>query len=254
MDDHRDAPVGEYLLDGERVVVAVRRHWVRIVEPVLTTVAGLVLALWVEASGPPGGSQIGWWLWFALIARLIWKLGEWRRTWFVATDKRLVLTYGIFTRKIAMMPLAKVTDMSFVRTVPGRVFGYGKFVLERAGQEQAQHKVNWIPDANRTYRAICAEIFGVDDRDRVLVPTTDGADSEWDDWDDGPEGPDAPGRGGGPGAPGGPRAPGSGHPDQSRELPVHQPVSETLYRSEDQQRRDRAADTGPVTYFPPEHL
>ncbi len=43
-------------------------------------------------------------------------------------------------------------------------------------------------------------------------------------------------------------------PDQSRELPVHQPVSETLYRSEDQQRRDRAADTGPVTYFPPEHL
>ncbi len=58
-----------------------------------------------------------------------------------------MLTYGIFTRKIAMMPLAKVTDMSFVRTIPGRVFGYGKFVLESAGQEQALHKVNWIPDA-----------------------------------------------------------------------------------------------------------
>jgi len=251
MDDHRDLPVGEYLLDGERIVIAVRRHWVRVLEPALTTVAALALALWVEASAPPGGSQIGWWLWFALIARLIWKVADWRHNWFLATDKRLVLTYGIFTRKVAMMPLVKVTDMSFVRTIPGRVFGYGKFVLESAGQEQALHKVNWIPDANRTYRAICAEIFGVDDRDRVLVATTDGTYSGWDDGDEGPDGPDGPEGGGGTGGSG---PSGQGHPDQSRALPVHRPASETLYRSEDQERRERAADTGPVTYFPPEPL
>ena len=251
MDDHWDAPVRQYLLDGERVVVAVRRHWVRVLEPALTVVGGLALALWVEASAPAGASRLAWWLWFALIARLIWLVGEWRRNWFVATDKRLVLTYGIVTRKVAMMPLAKVTDMSFVRTIPGRVFGYGKFVLESAGQEQALHKVNWVPDATRTYRAICAEIFGVDDRDRVLVATTDGTDSQWDDRDDGPEGPADPGGFGGPGGSG---RPDPVDPDQSREMPVHRPASETLYRSEDYERRERAADTGPVTYFPPEPI
>ena len=189
-------------------------------------------------------------MWFALVARLVWLVVEWRRNWFVATDKRLVLTYGIITRKIAMMPLAKVTDMSFVRTALGRLLGYGTFVLESAGQEQALHKVDWIPDATRTYRAICAEIFGVDDRDRVLVQTTDGTDSGWDDWDDGPDGPEGPG---GSGPRGGLGAPGSVDPSHSREIPIHQPVSETLYRSEDHDERERAPDTGPVIYFPPDN-
>lgn len=249
MDPDFDLPVQEYLLDGERVVVATRRHWVRILEPALTVVAGLALALWVEASAPPGTSRLAWWLWFALVARLVWLTVEWRRNWFVATDKRLVLTYGMITRKVAMMPMAKVTDMSFVRTIPGRIFGYGKFVLESAGQEQALHKVNWIPDATRTYRAICAEIFGVDDRDRVLVQTTEGTEPDWDDWGDGPQNPEGPG---GPGGPEGWGAPGPVEPSQSREIPVHRPVSETLYRSEDHDVRERGPDTGPVIYYPPD--
>ena len=249
MDPDFDLPVQEYLLDGERVVVATRRHWVRILEPALTVAAGLALALWVEASAPPGTSRMAWWLWFALVARLIWLTVEWRRNWFVATDKRLVLTYGMITRKIAMMPMAKVTDMSFVRTIPGRIFGYGKFVLESAGQEQALHKVNWIPDATRTYRAICAEIFGVDDHDRVLVATTDDTDPGWDQWDEGPDRPGDPGRFGGAGGSGGPD---TVDPSQSREIPVHRPVSETLYRSEDHDERERGPDTGPVIYYPPD--
>src|SRR5665647_3116855 len=107
----------------------------------------------------PSVANLLWWAWFVLIARAIWKILEWRHDWFVATDKRLILTYGLITQKVAMMPLAKVTDMSYNRSPLGRILGYGTFVMESAGQDQALHRVEWVPSPDQTYRAICAEIF-----------------------------------------------------------------------------------------------
>ena len=40
-----------------------------------------------------------------------------------------------------MMPLNKVTDMSFQRSFPGRLMGYGEFIVESAGQNQALDRV-----------------------------------------------------------------------------------------------------------------
>ena len=40
-----------------------------------------------------------------------------------------------------MMPLTKVTDMSFKRSFPGRLLGYGEFIVESAGQDQALRNV-----------------------------------------------------------------------------------------------------------------
>lgn len=168
----RDPRIGRYLLDGERIVIAVHQHWAAVAWPVAAVAGGLVLALWVDATATPTWTffaTILWWAWFALVAVTLWRLVAWRNDWFIATDKRLLLTYGIVTRRVAMMPLAKVTDMSYVRSTPGRVLGYGQFVLESAGQDQALRHIDWVPDPDRTYRVICAEIFGVEDHDRVLV-------------------------------------------------------------------------------------
>ena len=159
-----------YLLDGERVVTAVHPHWAKVAEPVASAVLGLVLALWLDSLVPASighAADVLWWLWILVVVRAAWRLLEWRHDWFVATDKRLILTYGLVAQKVAMMPLSKVTDMSYNRSPIGRVAGFGTFVMESAGQDQALHHVNWVPDPDHTYRAICAEIFGVDDRDRV---------------------------------------------------------------------------------------
>ncbi|UJH69758.1 PH domain-containing protein [Ornithinimicrobium sp. INDO-MA30-4] len=103
-----------------------------------------------------------WWGWLFLVGRLLWKLLEWRNEWFVATDKRLLLTYGLFTTKVAMMPLGKVTDMNFGRSITGRILGYGTFTMESAGQEQAMRQINWVPDPDNTYKSIVDTIFGPD--------------------------------------------------------------------------------------------
>jgi membrane protein YdbS with pleckstrin-like domain len=166
----RHGVLGRYLLDGEQILTAVHQHWAKVVEPAASLIAGLVLVLALDSYLPATLGVVAnllWWAWFVLIGRAIWKILEWRHDWFVATDKRLILTYGLVTQKVAMMPLVKVTDMSYNRSPLGRLLGYGTFVMESAGQDQALRRVEWVPQPDQTYRAICAEIFGVDDGGRA---------------------------------------------------------------------------------------
>lgn len=58
-----------------------------------------------------------------------------------------------------MMPLSKVTDMSFHRTFIGRLLGYGEFVVESAGQDQALRSIDHIPYPEQLYRVVCGRIF-----------------------------------------------------------------------------------------------
>ncbi len=61
------------------------------------------------------------------------------------------------------MPLRKVTDMTYQRPLVGRLFaghGWGTFVFESAGQDQAFHTVRFLPEPDRLYRQLTEEIFG----------------------------------------------------------------------------------------------
>ena len=58
-----------------------------------------------------------------------------------------------------MLPLAKVTDMSFRRTTIGRLLGYGEFIVESAGQDQALRNVKFIPYPEQLYLEVCGLIF-----------------------------------------------------------------------------------------------
>ncbi|MBD5787796.1 PH domain-containing protein [Cellulosimicrobium terreum] len=134
-----------------------------LVEPFLTTFVAMLLVAWlvVRAGASVGdGVLVLWWLWLLLVARLVWKVLEWRNEWFVATDKRLLLLYGLITHKVAMMPLTKVTDMNYGRSLVGRVLGYGQFLLESAGQDQALRRIDWVARPEATYRRICDTLFG----------------------------------------------------------------------------------------------
>lgn len=197
---HRPRAVERYLLSGERCVVAVRRHWICIAEPWVTVLASLLLVAWLtfDVASPrtTWPLDILWWLWFALVARALWTTFDHQRTWFVATDRRLLMVYGFIIRRVAMMPLAKVTDMSYHRSPLGWVLGYGTFVLESAGQDQALHEIDHVPHPDPAYRAIVSEIFHKDVDDAVpsvgdsgeYVRDDDPAAAAAGPWDDDPTG------------------------------------------------------------------
>ncbi len=79
----------------------------------------------------------------------------------------MLLTSGVFSRKVAMMPLTKVTDMSFRRSFAGRMLGYGEFIVESAGQDQAFRTVDHIPYPEQLYLLVCGMLFptSADDED-----------------------------------------------------------------------------------------
>ncbi|MGZ4614373.1 MAG: PH domain-containing protein [Actinomycetes bacterium] len=162
------APAGfrgieRYLLPSERRVVAVRRHWARLCEPTLSVVAALVVLFWLDHVLPLNLSLVRTVLlagWVVLAARLVWRLLEWREDWFVVTDRRLLMRSGLITRRIAMMPLIKVTDMSYSRPPVGRLLGYGEIVIESAGQEQALRRIRYLPEPDALYLEICDLLFG----------------------------------------------------------------------------------------------
>ncbi|MGZ5405034.1 MAG: PH domain-containing protein, partial [Nocardioides sp.] len=201
-----DRELERYLVRGETVVTVVRQHWFSLVRPIAVFVGLLFLATYVEAEAPQTreGAFLANIVWYAALAGslyLLWRYLNWRRDWFVATDKRFLLFYGFLRRKVAMMPLTKVTDMTFDRTLAGRIIGYGTFLLESAGQDQALGHIEYVPHAEAHYRAICTVLVGADapvDPDDVWLDDGDEPD-EPDEPDDGPRG----GRGGGSGGRGG---------------------------------------------------
>jgi uncharacterized membrane protein YdbT with pleckstrin-like domain len=101
-----------------------------------------------------------WLAWLALFVRLIWKAINWAVDYFVVTSHRILLTTGVLTRKVAMMPLSKVTDMSFQRSFAGRLLGYGEFIVESAGQDQALRTIDHIPYPEQLYLEVCGMLFG----------------------------------------------------------------------------------------------
>jgi uncharacterized membrane protein YdbT with pleckstrin-like domain len=154
--------VNKYLLPHERQVITVHQHPAVLIRPIFEVLVGLAIAGWLSNSVAHGNGTVIlviWILWVLLLLRLAVKIFEWSETYFVVTSQRMLLQSGLVTRKVNMMPLSKVTDMSFQRSSLGRILGYGEFILESAGQEQALRVVDHLPYPEQLYLEVCGLIF-----------------------------------------------------------------------------------------------
>jgi membrane protein YdbS with pleckstrin-like domain len=156
------AEVKRFMLPRETLVALVRRHPAVLIVSATQAVVGLLAAFILSATllrSHPALIWIIWGLWGLLMLRLVWEVWNWAVDYFVITSKRILLTSGVFTRNVAMMPLSKVTDMSFRRNLAGRVLGFGEFVVESAGQDQALRSIDHVPYPEGLYVRICGWIF-----------------------------------------------------------------------------------------------
>ncbi|MBO0805643.1 MAG: PH domain-containing protein [Nocardiopsaceae bacterium] len=162
------ASVYKHLLPHETSVLTVRFHPAVLIRPVAEVLGGLALAglLSTTIASPYGiAVLIIWILWLVLVGRLLVKIYAWLEDYFVVTSQRVLLATGIFNRTVNMMPLTKVTDMSFRRSAMGRLLGYGEFVVESAGQDQALRRVDHLPYPEQLYLEVCGLIFKGGDSD-----------------------------------------------------------------------------------------
>jgi uncharacterized membrane protein YdbT with pleckstrin-like domain len=156
------AAVSKYLLPREVQVATVRQHPAVLLASGSQALGGLLIAGLLSLTVLQHNHlilAIVWIAWAVLLLRLIWKAVNWAVDYFVITSQRLMLTTGLLTRKVAMMPMSKVTDMSFRRSFGGRLLGYGELIVESAGQNQALDRVPYIPYPEQLYLLVCGILF-----------------------------------------------------------------------------------------------
>jgi membrane protein YdbS with pleckstrin-like domain len=173
------AAVDRYLLPREQQHITVRKHPAVLIAPCAEAVIGLLVAVVLTATVLRSNNALSlvvWLAWIVLFLRMIWKAVNWTVDFFVVTSKRMLLTSGLLNRKVAMMPLTRVTDMSFRRNFAGRILGYGEFIVESAGQDQAFRIVDHIPYPEQLYLAVCDLLFPPDPctrckgKGKIMVP------------------------------------------------------------------------------------
>ncbi len=161
--------IDEYLLPTERRVIRVRYHWASIWKDLTQTGLFLLAMVALEYYLPAGVliDNVTFYLALVAVLRFTVKVILWWTERIVVTDKRVMLSKGIITHNLGMMPLAKVTDLTFQRTLGGRMLGYGTIIVESAGQNQAFERIKYVPRPEEVYEAVSELVFGEKGRTRA---------------------------------------------------------------------------------------
>jgi membrane protein YdbS with pleckstrin-like domain len=163
LEDEPTTLVSRYLFPTERYRGEWKRHWIHLTGP-LGIGAGATLLLgylagFLTRQNIDGLVTAAVLIWLAVIFWVAWKVFDWYFDRFILTNKRVMVVNGIITRKVAMMPLLRVTDMKYEQSALGRLLSYGTFVLESAGQDQALREVKHLPNPNELYLRVVEEMY-----------------------------------------------------------------------------------------------
>lgn len=140
-----DPDIASHLLveEGEIVIDEVRHHWVVYVRPVLeAALAVLLFSIFVMSS-----FEVAW-LWFALWVgfglHAGWLALREHMDRFVITNMRVFRVRGVFSRRLATMPISRILDITVEKPLLGRMLNYGHFVFESAAQEQGLKDIRYV--------------------------------------------------------------------------------------------------------------
>jgi len=134
-----------YLDPGETVRFEARPHLAALVRPLLRSVflallGGVLVGLAPPALGVAGALLLALAALFALAAVL-----RWDRTLLVVTTEKLLVVYGVASRRAAAVRLARVGPVEVEQGILGRLLGYGTVI---AGDLE----VPYVPDPRRVGR------------------------------------------------------------------------------------------------------
>jgi uncharacterized membrane protein YdbT with pleckstrin-like domain len=161
---------------GEQSVEALHPHWNTLVGPELgafVVVAALLAGEVLIPSGRDAAVErlaaavlaivlLTWWLLYPLL--------RWRTTRYELTTRRMRLRTGVLTRNGSDIPLSRITDVSFRKSLGDRLLGCGTLVVESAG-EHAEIVLPQVPHVERVSSLLFQLVE--DERLRAAQPTGD---------------------------------------------------------------------------------
>jgi membrane protein YdbS with pleckstrin-like domain len=154
----------KYLLDDEEPVLSRRRHWAVLIEPTVKFLPAFVAGGWLFLLDPDNRvtSTVGLAVVVVALGYYGLRVAEWWMRHFIVTRRRVLLTSGVIVRTVTLLPLRRITDLTWQETLLGQLLGYGTFRFESAGQDQALRHLTYMPDAQGLYREVSRLLFGSD--------------------------------------------------------------------------------------------
>ena len=152
-----------YLGDDENILHETRKSWVLLAWPALQGILIVVVAVLIQTINLSGsiGSVRSYLVTAAIIIAVI-RFGVALLGWWMdriaVTDHRIFEVSGVLNRKVSSMPLDKLNDLTYDRPILGRIFGYGNFFVESAGEQKGLDRLGMIPSPDHFYRTVTSVV------------------------------------------------------------------------------------------------
>lgn len=165
-----DGDVGlpsKHLGADEVEILHLRTHGKALVGPVLVLLVTAVLVGVAVAAAPPGWQPWASWSLFGLggVVVLGWAVLpylRWLTTTYTLTDRRIITRRGILNKTGHDLPLSRINNVAYERSLLDRVLGCGTLQLTTAAE--APVCLHDIPDVERVHVVMTELLFGDDER------------------------------------------------------------------------------------------
>jgi len=145
--------------DGEQIAFQMRPHWRSLLVPTIVLIAtvgfGTYFVTKLDTSGAEGGVRIGVIL-VALVLIVGWSVRpflKWLTTEYVFTNRRVIVRTGLVKRIGRDMPLARVNNVTFEKTLTERILNCGTLSVQSAA-EQGSLTIASVPNVETIQREV----------------------------------------------------------------------------------------------------
>jgi uncharacterized membrane protein YdbT with pleckstrin-like domain len=164
----------DHLLAGERIIYRARLHWIIFGASIALIVAGVVLAIILQAT-----QHDYWYLGMAVVGiGLLVAIGPAIRyvsSEFAVTDKRVLAKHGFIERESIETLLTKIEAISVDQGIIGRVLDYGSITITGTGG--TEESFPRISDPLEFRRQIQSQVVALEERrgPQPVAPTAEPA-------------------------------------------------------------------------------
>ncbi len=159
----------KYLGTDEVEVLHLRTHGKALIAPVLVLLVTAVLTGVAFAAAPPEWRPwVDWALWavaaVVVIGWVVLPYLRWLTTTYTLTDRRIITRRGILNKTGHDLPLTRINNVAYERSLTDRMFGCGTLQLTTAAE--APVCLHDIPDIERVHVVMTELLFGTDQTER----------------------------------------------------------------------------------------
>jgi len=153
------------LSDGEHVVLSVRTHVKVLIGPatlIVVVLAGVITVATIYSENDVAvtvAAGVG------VLALILWSLIpflRWMTSTYTVTNRRLITRQGIITRTGRDIPLFRINDVAYEKSLIDRILGCGTLVISDA-TEKAGVVLPDVPNVERVHLQISDLLFANDD-------------------------------------------------------------------------------------------